>query len=346
MLLEAFLLEIDLYRTLLQKQEIVSCYFGGGTPYLFGARRFQRLFQALNQVTTLSNTAEITLEINPEHVQFQELQELNQLGFNRVSFGVQSFHDSQLKLLGRSHSREQVDQALSKALRAGFSNLSIDLMYDLPQSSLALWKRTLEQATSLPITHLSLYNLSIEPNTPFWKKKALLEKDMPSDIDSSEGYSMAISSLQEAGFHQYEISAFSKRGFESRHNIGYWIGHPYLGFGPSASSFYSLYRFTHLPDLRRYSKSITNNLFHFESVEELEHEKRINELIAVGLRYLPGVNLDQIEAIVGAFVSPSTQRTIAKLKELGLLVEKPAPHTIQLTERGLMVYDTVASEII
>ena len=191
---------------------------------------------------------------------------------------------------------------------------------------------------------MSLYNLTIEPHTHFWRKKEELTSHMPKERESALRYTKTVEMASKYDFEQYELSAFSKKGFSSIHNVGYWTGEPYLGFGPSASSFYSLTRFTAVKDLKKYCYSIKNKEFAFDEVETISKPDRLKELLAVGLRYHPGVDSAQLESIVGDTMPKETIKTLTLLENEGFITKRK--NVIQLTQKGRLVYDTVASWII
>ena len=223
------------------RRAVDTVYFGGGTPCLLGADRLCRLLAAVNNAFPLAQDAEITLEANPAALDAADLTALRQGGFNRVSFGVQSLRDSELRALGRRHTARQAREALCTAHAAGFDNLSLDLMLGVPGQTRETLAGTLREAAELPVTHISAYLLKVEPGTPFYKKYGA-----PGGGDeelSAALYLQTVRSLGERGFAQYEISNFAKDGAHSRHNLKYWALDPYLGLGPSAHSFLGGRRF-------------------------------------------------------------------------------------------------------
>ena len=324
--LQALVREIEQKKSLFSKRHIVSLYFGGGTPFLFGVERIKTILDYFDVVD-----CEITLEANPESISEEKLEEYRAIGVNRLSFGVQSFDQRELQLLGRCHSVEQAIQAVH--LAKPFGNISIDLMYELPGQTLSSWKRTLEQACSLPIQHISLYNLMIEPESAWYRKKEAIV--LPGEQMALAMYEAAVDITSKHGFEQYEISAFSRPGFHSNHNSGYWIGREFLGFGAAAFSFYNNYRFSNVADIRKYCSEEESVDFS----ETLTSEERVRELIAVGLRMNQGVDVAALEEHWGA-AAPS----LSHLEEAGLLVTKKG--RVGLTQRGRLLYDAVAAEII
>lgn len=233
------------WKAKLSGQELSTVYFGGGTPNLLGADRLAKLLQAIREQFSLSPQAEITLEANPTHLGRDFFQQVRQAGFNRLSMGLQSANTEELGFLGRVHSTEDVVQAVKDARAAGFDNLSLDLMLGLPGGSKKRLKRSMEFAAGLEVEHISSYILKVEPGTPFAAKGISL----PSDDDTSDQYLFVVEELAKLGYAQYEISNFSRPGRESRHNLLYWRGEEYLGFGPGAHSFYGDRRFYYPRDL-------------------------------------------------------------------------------------------------
>jgi len=330
-LLTSLRLEWDLNKHLLQEKQIVSVYFGGGTPFLIGP---EAVLEILSWIQPTS-TAEITLEANPEDVTLSSIQAFAKAGINRVSLGVQSLDNPLLKFLGRHHSAQQAISAIHTVKEAGISNVSIDLMYEIPQQTLSSWKNTLVQLKPLPITHLSLYNLTLEPQTVFYKKRSELIPQLPSSEESLEMLNLATQTLEKLGLKRYEISAFAKDGFTSCHNTGYWIGRPFLGFGPSAFSFWEGRRYRNICDLKKYSSYLQEGNTPVDFTEQLSPLASLHERLAVKLRMLDGVDLK-------AF--PVNSALYQKLQEKGWL--HLDQDKARLTDQGLLFYDSVAEEII
>lgn len=317
-------------------KKVVSIYFGGGTPSLFAPEGIKEILK-LTHRTNLAKDCEITIEANPESSSEKLFEELRQLGVNRLSLGVQSLDDRSLATLERVHSAKKAKEAILSAQKAGFSNVSIDLMYDLPDQSLASFRYTLDQLQDLPIQHLSLYNLTIEPHTSFYKRRKTL--NLPDSETSFQFLQMALETLEKIGLKRYEISAFAKEGFKSRHNLGYWTARPFLGFGPSAFSYWNGERYKNVANLNRYAKALQEGLSPIDFREKLSYPQNIHELLAVQLRLSKGVNLRQFQNI-----PQNTLATIEKLIKEGWLERKES--IIRLTEKGTLFYDTVASELV
>lgn len=336
--LSALALEWEMQLPQLLGQNIVSIYFGGGTPTQIDPGAIGRILMTIQRSAIIDPNCEITIEANPENLGMDLLQEIRDLGVNRISIGAQSFDDAALKVLERPHSAKKAIESIHNAQKAGFDNISIDLMYDLPGQTRENWKITLDALESLPITHLSLYNLIIEPHTPFFRKKNDLAAAIPKDERSLELLQMAIEQLEKLGFYRYEISAFAKNGFISRHNCGYWTGRPFLGYGPSAFSYWNGRRFQNASNLHRYSKALEKNQSPVCFEETLPYPANVHELFAIGLRLFSGVEESKY---------PLPLETVSQLKKLqsdGFL--QKMQDRWQLTEKGKLFYDTVAEEII
>ncbi len=325
--------EWESYASSFDQRKLSSVYFGGGTPSLFGPDRIRDL------VTLLPcKDAEITLEANPENLSRQLIEEYASAGINRLSIGVQSLDNQQLSLLTRTHSANKAIDAVKDAYAAGIPNISIDLMYDIPGQTLESWCKTLKSAVQLPIKHISLYNLTIEPHTVFFKHKKELQKTLPSDETSAQMYRMAVEILTTHGFEQYEISAFSKPGFHSVHNSGYWTDREFIGLGPSAFSYWNGKRFRNIARLHQWHNRVMSGLSATDYSESLSPGALQREKLAIRLRLMKGAELDQFH------LDEETLQAIDRLKASGLLLEKNG--YLKPTEKGILFYDTVASEII
>lgn len=333
-LLEALYLEWQRIRPNLSSFEVVSIYFGGGTPTLFGAKAIHSLLLKISSEARIAPDCEITIEANPEDAALPLMEELKQAGINRVSIGVQSLEDSSLIELGRTHNASRAINAITSTFEAGIENISIDLMFELPNQTVQSFERTLQRLKELPITHLSLYNLTIEPHTPFSKRKLKL----PCAEDNLQMLQTAVAALEDLGLKRYEISAFAKPSFRSRHNLGYWTARPFFGLGPSAFSYFEGKRFRNVAHLNRYARALKENSSPVDFVEELVFPDNVHELLAVRLRLLEGANLENY------FLPEPTRKKIDLLAQEGFLSVENTQ--CRLTEKGLLFYDTVASELI
>ncbi|MBQ8960000.1 MAG: radical SAM family heme chaperone HemW [Ruminococcus sp.] len=230
-----------------------TVYFGGGTPSLLSPEQLSMILDEVRRCFRLSENAEITLEANPSTLTAEKLEKLRKIGVNRLSIGVQSFCDEELKVLGRTHTAARAEQAVREAARAGFGNISCDLMLGLPGQDARSLTRSVGKMAELPIQHVSAYILKIEAGTPFDCQQ--IRSSLPDEDAQSELYLRAVEMLENAGFSQYEVSNFARPGFESRHNCRYWKCQDYIGIGPAAHSCFGGVRFAAEPDLQRFAES-------------------------------------------------------------------------------------------
>lgn len=270
-----------------------TVYFGGGTPSFFGAENLEKILDEIHRHFRLTSNAEITAEANPDSVTLSGLRRMLRAGFNRLSIGVQSDDDEMLKKLGRPHNFQQAKQAMELARKAGFANISLDLMYGLPNQTVSQWKETVLNIISLRPEHISCYGLKVEENTPLWSYKDCA--NLPSDDAQAQMYLEAVKLLEEYGYEQYEISNFAKKGFHSRHNMKYWTGEEYLGFGPNAASDFGGRRFTIIRDLKRYISGIANEQAVLDENEEIPMRERAGEYIMLRLRTAQGICREEYE---------------------------------------------------
>ena len=267
--------------------EVDTVYFGGGTPSFFGARGLSRLFAEIDRRFNVSRDAEVTFEANPDSVTLPMLMSLRRAGFNRISIGVQSDLDEQLKALGRPHNYKQAQQAVSLARRAGFDNVSVDLMFGLPNQSREQWMQTLRHVIDLKADHISCYGLKVEPGTKLYAYQNCA--NLPDDDAQADMYFYAVETLESFGYKQYEISNFAKDGYICRHNMKYWVGDEYLGFGPCAASDFAGKRFTIEPDLEKYITGVMNKGVILSECETVPLRERAGEYLMLRLRTVDGV---------------------------------------------------------
>lgn len=330
LLMDGFAREWKRVKHLTQGKILKTIYFGGGTPSLMGPERIKEILEWISPQKDM----EITLEANPENMTADAMKAYAIAGINRVSIGIQTLDNSMLKRLGRLHDAHKAQEAVYTTHAAGIKNISVDLMYDLPGQDLTQWENTLEQVTQLPITHLSLYNLTIEPHTVFFKHRHELEKTLPDEEISLQMYEMAVAKLESAGLRQYEISAFAKPGYHSRHNVGYWTGRPFLGLGPSAFSYWGNRRYRNIANLNKYCQ--LDNPVDFQ--EELPEIARQRELLAIRLRLTEGVDLMEWN------LDNETQESVDRLQQDKLL--EVSNGRLRMTKKGILFYDTIATEIV
>jgi oxygen-independent coproporphyrinogen-3 oxidase len=289
----ALLKEIIQRKGELQSEKIETIYFGGGTPSLLEISDLKKILFALEQSFDLSVVKEKTIEVNPDDINEAYSKGLIDIGFNRLSMGIQSFNNRILTFMNRRHNANQAIEAVELAQKAGFKNISIDLIYGIPNLEKDNWQKSLQQAIELNIQHISAYHLTFEPGTPFYKKLKRGEISEIHDDDSVQQYKMLVEALKTAGFDDYEISNFCKPGYQSKHNSNYWTGKSYLGLGPSAHSFNGYQRRWNISDVAEYIQALNTNSLYFEK-EELSEKDRYNEVIMLGLRTRVGVDITKI----------------------------------------------------
>ena len=270
-----------------------TIYFGGGTPSFFGADGMAAILPAIRRSFEVSGSAEITFEANPDSVSSRLLRRLRSEGFNRVSLGIQCDDDRILKQIGRPHNYEQAVQAVKNIRSAGFKNLSVDLIYGLPGQTLEAWQKTLKNVMELRPEHISCYGLKVEEGTPLYECREY--SNLPDDDTQADMYLSTVEILRSKGFRQYEISNFARRGYESKHNMKYWTGGEYLGFGPDASSDFAGKRFKIVRDLRGYIDGIQNKGAVLDEVEEISDRERAGEYLMMRLRTVQGIDREEYE---------------------------------------------------
>jgi oxygen-independent coproporphyrinogen-3 oxidase len=342
--LQSLFLEWQQKLPLLYGKTIVSIYFGGGTPSLLEEKSVHMILEWILQSSShISKDCEITFEMNPEDGSLPYLKQIKKLGINRVSIGVQSLDDSLLEVLDRRHGAEKALQAIDNVFTAGIDNISIDLMYDLPHQTFIAWQNTLHKIQKLPISHLSLYNLTIEPHTLFFKKQKQLTPHLPTQELSLQMLEYACTYLESIDLMRYEISAFAKNGRYSKHNTGYWTGRSFLGYGPSAFSFWEKKRFRNIANLNKYHDLLKSGESPVDFEEKLSYPNDLNELLAVNLRLIEGVNLEEFQKRWGQ-LSSLTMKVLQSLQDKKWVQFENK--NVKLTKTGLLFYDSVAEEII
>ena len=271
-----------------------TIYFGGGTPTYFGAEGMAAILSAIRKSFDVSGQAEITFEANPDSVSDRLLRRLRSEGFNRVSMGVQCDDDNNLKKLGRPHNYQQAKHAVERIRKHRFRNLSVDLMYGLPGQTLEAWENTLKHVISdMAPEHISCYGLKVEEGTPLYEVRDYAA--LPDDDTQADMYLSAIQILRDHGYRQYEISNFCRKGHVSRHNLKYWNGEEYLGFGPDAASDFGGRRFTAVRDLHAYMEGILNGGMVLREVQEVPPRERAGEYLMMRLRTVAGLRPEEYE---------------------------------------------------
>lgn len=322
--------------------QVDTVYFGGGTPSFFGADGMAAILTAIRRSFDVYQDAEITFECNPDSVSSRLLRKLRSEGFNRVSLGVQSNDDKLLKKLGRPHDYNQVLNAVKKIRRAGYKNLSLDLMYGLPGQTLESWEATLQKVLELAPEHMSCYGLKLEAGTPLYDTQEY--ENIPDDDTQADMYLAAVEILRRKGYRQYEISNFAKRGLESRHNLKYWTGGEYLGFGPDASSDFAGKRFKIIRDVHRYIDGIFDGGTVLEEVQEVPLRERAGEYLMTRLRTTYGISGPEYEKL---FLLPfgALEAYLENLRQHGQALRAEGGRW-RLTAEGFLLSNTILSDLL
>ncbi len=319
--------------------QLRSIYCGGGTPSLLPPARVTEILAAIRTQYPLHEDAEITLEANPGTVDGEYLTELRKAGVNRLSLGVQSLDKDELKLLGRLHTVGEARAAIAQARAVGFENISLDFIYGLPGRRLETWRRMLGEIVELGAEHLSLYALTLEEDTPLGKKVARGELAAPDPDQAADEYELAADVLAQAGYRQYEISNWARPGHESRHNLAYWTGVPYLGLGVAAHSFLDGVRSANTVSLDDYLVALGAGHLPASTSEALSAEMALAEAVILGLRLNEGVDSRDIERRFRVNLHEFFAREIDELTAVGLLEE--AGERLRLTPRGRLLGNEV-----
>lgn len=341
--LSAVIRELELRKDYLEGEPVETIYFGGGTPSQLQAADFSRIFEAIHRLFDVSPCAEITLEANPDDMTPGYVAGLQTLPFNRVSMGVQSFKEEDLRFLNRRHNREQALLAVDLCKKNGLENISVDLIYGLPGQTLEEWKQNLDTVIRLDIPHISAYHLIYEEGTALYKLKEA-GKIIPVDEDLSVAlFTSLIDQLTANGYLHYEISNFARPGMLSRHNSSYWIGKKYLGIGPSAHSYNGQNRQWDISSLPGYLQAIKKGVPDIE-IENLDINTRYNDFIITGLRTMWGIKFYEIQQQFGKDKLIYCQKQAAPYLKQGLLIEKD--DTLTLSRNGIFISDSIMSDLL
>lgn len=340
---DALLAEWQLRRDELRGEPVETLYIGGGTPSQLAPRLWGRLFEALGRDIEFGRCREITFEANPDDITPDYATALAALPVDRVSMGVQSFSDENLRFLRRRHTAAQALAAIGCLRRAGFERLSIDLIYGLPGQSVGTWQNDLRQAVALDLPHLSAYNLIYEEGTPLDRLRCEGRVQECDEMLSLQLFETTLDELAAAGYEQYEISNFARPGEYARHNTAYWQGIPYLGLGPSAHSYDGACRRSNPPDLKRYVESMRRGEPFYET-EPLDADTRYNDRVITSLRTMWGLDLDAVAADFGEERRRYCLRMARPHMTNGLL--EISSGRLKLTRRGLFVSDGVMADLL
>ena len=334
----SLLCEARLRKTEIGSETITTLFLGGGTPSMMPVELLRALINGLSDIFDLSRVGEFTIEVNPDDVTREYVELLRQLGVNRVSMGVQSFNDDELRAINRRHSAQQAIDAARAIKEADISNISIDLIYGLPGQTIDTWQQTVEQAIALDVQHISAYNLSYEKGTRLWVMREQGKVQEVSDDDCIAMHDLLVKMLKEAGYEHYEISNFARPGYRSRHNSSYWNFTPYLGLGTAAHSFDGSVRRYNPSSIKQYIEKLSNGTPAFIE-EHLAWWERYDEEVMVRLRTSDGLDTRLIAQRYGDKVYDRLIKQSQQFIEQGLL--RVDGDTIILTPSGVMLSDNI-----
>ena len=335
--------EIKLQSEYLGDEKIQTIYFGGGTPSMLSSGNIEKILKEIYIYFEVEKNNEITLEANPDDLNEKYLKSIFDVGINRLSIGIQSFNDFDLQFMRRKHTVNQAVSSVTEAQSAGFKNISVDLIYGLPDLSIKKWEENIDQAIKLNIQHISAYHLTIEPNTLFQKLNKSKKLNLPTENESLEQFQSLVEKTKENGFLHYEISNFAKDGSISLHNTNYWMGVKYLGLGPSSHSYNLTSRQWNISNLRTYMDTISIGKIPFE-IEILEEKEKYNDYVITSLRTMWGLNTEKIKK---EFDKKYLKYFLSKTENLvnENFLKKSGNYFI-LTEKGMFISDNIITSFL
>lgn len=339
--LEALLLEIASRAKEVESQTVETIYFGGGTPSILTIVEVKSILKQIRRFYTLGKSLEITMEANPDDLSEAYLLGLKNSGINRLSIGVQSFDDSVLRQINRRHTSDEAIHVIENALKLGFENLSIDLIYGIPNQLDDQWVKNLQIADRYKIAHLSCYALTVEEKTVLHKQIEKGKVVAPSEEDAIRQFNLLMDFAEENGYQQYEISNFCRDGLVSKHNSAYWNGVPYLGFGPGAHSFATPVRRWNLSNVKDYIEGLKNNGCYFEE-EFLSEEDRYNEYVMTSLRTSSGCNIEFVKSHFDQKYGNWLTRQQQKIEPTWII---EVANGFALTREGKLMTDYITREL-
>ena len=326
----------------LNGNKISTIYFGGGTPSLLSEKELMDLFEILDRNFVIAPDAEITLEANPDDLSKEKIKQLKATPINRLSIGIQSFYDEDLKLMNRAHNSKEAESAVKTSQDSGFGNITIDLIYGIPTLTHANWKSNLASAFNMDVKHISAYCLTVEPKTVLAHQVKTGKIKNVDEQQSAEQFEIMQEAIQKNSFIQYEISNFCKEGYYSKHNSNYWLKETYLGLGPSAHSYNGNSRQWNISNNPLYIQAIEKGVLNFEK-EELTLHQRYNEYILTSLRTMWGADLNYIETAFGRDYVTHGLKEVEKYLETGKVLHQE--NKLILSDNGKLFADKIASDI-
>jgi oxygen-independent coproporphyrinogen III oxidase len=335
-------MEKELSLSAIGYETIETIYFGGGTPSLLSSDDIKRLLDVVYQRCKVAKNVEITLESNPDDINESKLNEWKETGINRLSIGVQSFHEEDLKWMNRAHNAEQALKSIQLAKESGFINYSVDLIFGTPTLTDENWKKNIEQLIELDVPHISSYALTVEPKTALAKMIDLKKKENIDTDKQARQFVILMESLETAGYEHYEISNFAKPGLRSKHNSSYWKGIPYVGIGPSAHSYDGKSRKWNISNNALYIQSIEKGIIPYEE-EILTPTQMLNEFIMISLRTIEGLDLNKVNDGFGVNESNRLIQQAGKYIDEGKIIHDA--QQLKLTREGKLFADGIAAEL-
>ncbi|MFW5787820.1 MAG: radical SAM family heme chaperone HemW [Halanaerobiales bacterium] len=330
--------EIIIYGNKYPETTVKTLYFGGGTPSLLSPSSINEILNCINDNFNFVNYTEITLESNPETLTTEKIAEYNKNGVNRLSMGVQSLNDSELKLLGRNHSSKKAKKMIN-IIKEYFKNYNIDLIFSIPGQNILSWQETLNTILKFKPPHISTYNLQIEEGS---RLKDLVDNGQlipVSEKNDAEIYKKTINILKNSGYNHYEISNFAKTNYNCRHNLQYWQYEPYIGLGPSAHGFTGFKRYKNFADVNKYFSLLKNNSLPIAQFFNLDKKELMSEMMIMGLRLIEGVSKKRFQKRFNVSISKIFGKEIKETTEKGLIIEEG--DKIKLTRRGIFLANQV-----
>lgn len=344
---QALIEEIRYYKEFVKKYEVSTVFWGGGTPSLLTGEQMKALMETLRQTFFIRQNAEITMEANPGTVTVEKLLACQKAGINRISFGLQSVNNEELKMLGRIHTYEEFLESYEAARKAGFQNINVDLISAIPKQTVRSWEQTLQTIISLQPEHISAYSLIVEEGTTFAKlygEGCKLEHLLPTEEDERRMYERTEELLREAGYHRYEISNYAKEGYECRHNLGYWERKEYLGLGLGASSLIEETRFHNTDEMEEYLRDANNPILLRWEQEKLDRQEQMEEFVFLGLRKIRGIQEEKFAEMFGEDIWDCYGKNLERVIKEGLLEREEG--VLRLTRKGIDVSNYVFYEIL
>lgn len=335
--------ELEIKKNYIGDETVETIYFGGGTPSFISEKNIEQLLNAVYKNYKVCNSPEITIEVNPDDINIEKAKSLFSFGINRISMGTQSFNDSILNFLNRRHNSEQAIKSIEVLKQIGFNNISIDLIYGIPNLNIEEWGKTIDIALDLNIQHISAYHLSFERGTKIHKQLETKKIFALQDEESADQYSLLCEKLRSKCFEHYEISNFSLPEFNSKHNSSYWQEKKYVGIGPSAHSFNGDSRQWNVSEIGKYITGITTEKKYFTK-ENLSLNQKYNEFLLTRLRTNKGINIEDISALFGNNYAESFKKSVLSLTK-NSFVKSVNNNMYNISEEKWFVSDNIISEL-